>query len=163
MKKILVAGIGNSFRGDDRAGLLVCDLIEDAIISEPLKAIIDVKRLSGEGTELMQEWENYELVFLADASRNFGNAGKLTRIDAAITLLQQDYFHYSSHNFSVAEAVELSRQLGKLPKRLIVYAIEGKNFAHGVEITDEVEVSCLSAARKILEEITFDPEKYNFN
>ncbi|MBI5726208.1 MAG: hypothetical protein HY965_00020, partial [Ignavibacteriales bacterium] len=30
-KKILVAGIGNSFRCDDRAGLLVCDLIEDAL------------------------------------------------------------------------------------------------------------------------------------
>lgn len=161
-KKILVAGIGNSFRSDDRAGLLVCDLIDDALKSAPLKAVIDIKKLSGEGTELMEEWENYELVFLADASRNFGNAGKLTRIDAANTPLQQDYFHYSSHNFSVAEAVELSRQLGSLPKRLIVYAIEGKNFTHGVEITDEVEVSCLNAARKILEEITIAPEKHNF-
>lgn len=154
-KRILVAGIGNSFRSDDRAGLLVCDLINDAIVNTPLNSLIDIKKLSGEGVELMQEWEGYDLIFLADASRSFGSAGMVTRIDSSNTPLQQDYFNYSSHNFSLAEAVELSRQLGTLPKRLIVYAIEGKNFSHGVEITDEVEFSCSNTARKILEEIAF--------
>ena len=154
-KRILVAGIGNSFRSDDRAGLLVCDLINDAIVNTPLNSLLDIKKLSGEGVELMQEWEGYDLIFLADASRSFGSAGRVTRIDSSNTPLQQDYFNYSSHNFSLAEAVELSRQLGTLPKRLIVYAIEGKNFSHGVEITDEVEFSCSNTARKILEEIAF--------
>lgn len=154
-KRILVAGIGNSFRSDDRAGLLVCDLINDAIVNTPLNSLLDIKKLSGEGVELMQEWEGYDLIFLADASRSSGSAGRVTRIDSSNTPLQQDYFNYSSHNFSLAEAVELSRQLGTLPKRLIVYAIEGKNFSHGVEITDEVEFSCSNTARKILEEIAF--------
>ena len=133
----------------------MCDLINDAIVNTPLNSRIDIKKLSGEGVELMQEWEGYDLIFLADASRSSGSAGRVTRIDSSSTPLQQDYFNYSSHNFSLAEAVELSRQLGTLPKRLIVYAIEGKNFSHGVEITDEVEFSCSNTARKILEEIAF--------
>lgn len=157
-KSILVAGIGNSFRCDDRAGLLVSDFISDAINGTPFEALIDVKKLSGEGAELMQEWAGYDCVFIADASRSFGNPGLLTRIDAANTSLKQDYFHYSSHNFSLAEAVELARQLGNLPPKLIVYAIEGKNFSFGVNVTFDVEVSCMDAARKIVNEIVYAPE-----
>jgi len=160
-KSILVAGIGNSFRCDDRAGLLVIDFISDAINYTPFEALIDVKKLSGEGAELIQEWEGYDQVYLVDASQSFGSPGKLTRIDTQTSPLKQDYFHYSSHNFSLAEAVELSRQLGDLPKKLIVYAIEGINFSSGINITYEVEISCMDAARKILDEIIFISEKIN--
>lgn len=157
-KKILIAGIGNSFRCDDRAGLLVCDLISDAITETPLNALLDIKKLSGEGAELIEEWQGYERVYLADASQSAGTPGKLTRIDASNTTLKQDYFHYSSHNFSLAEAVELARQLDELPEKMVVYAIEGLNFSFGLDITFEIEISCLNAARKILEDISFKKE-----
>lgn len=158
-KSILVAGIGNSFRCDDRAGLLVSEFISDAINYTPFEALIDVKKLSGEGAELIQEWEGYDCVYLADASQAFGSPGKLTRIDTRESPLKQDYFHYSSHNFSLAEAVELSRQLGTIPKKLIVFAIEGLNFSFGMNVTFEVELSCMAVARKILDEIIYIPEK----
>ena len=158
-KNILVAGIGNSFRCDDRAGLLVVDFINDAIKYTPFDALVELKKLSGEGVELNHEWEGYKSVYLVDASQSFGTPGKLTRIDARISPLKQDYFHYSSHNFSLAEAVELSRQLGSMPDKLVVYAIEGINFGAGLNVTFEVEISCMETARKILDEIIYIPEK----
>jgi len=158
-KNILVAGIGNSFRCDDRAGLLVVDFIADAIKYTPFDALIELKKLSGEGAELIHEWEGYDSVYLVDASQPFGTPGKLTRIDTRTSQLKQDYFHYSSHNFSLAEAVELSRQLGSLPDKLVVFAIEGINFSTGLNVTFEVEISCMDAARKILDEIIYIPEK----
>ena len=163
-KRILIAGIGNSFRSDDKAGLLVCDLVSDALTGTPFNALIDIKRLSGEGAELMDEWQGYEAVYIADASQIFGNPGKVTRIDASTTPLQQDYFHYSSHNFSLAEAVELARHLDRLPPKLIVFAIEGLNFGFGVELSYEVQVSCMNVARNILNEIFYVPDKlYNYS
>ena len=163
-KRILIAGIGNSFRSDDKAGLLVCDLVSDALTGTPFNALIDIKRLSGEGAELMDEWQGYEAVYIADASQIFGNPGKVTRIDASTTPLQQDYFHYSSHNFSLAEAVELARHLDRLPPKLIVFAIEGLNFGFGVELSYEVQVSCMNVARNMLNEIFYVPEKlYNYS
>jgi len=163
-KKILITGIGNSFRSDDKAGLLVCDLVSDALTGTPFNALIDIKRLSGEGAELMDEWQGYEAVYIADASQIFGNPGKVTRIDASTTPLQQDYFHYSSHNFSLAEAVELARHLDRLPPKLIVFAIEGLNFGFGVELSYEVQVSCMNVARNILNEIFYVPDKlYNYS
>ena len=163
-KRILIAGIGNSFRSDDKAGLLVCDLVSDALTGTPFNALIDIKRLSGEGAELMDEWQGYDAVYIADASQIFGNPGKVTRIDASTTPLQQDYFHYSSHNFSLAEAVELARHLDRLPPKLIVFAIEGLNFGFGVELSYEVQVSCMNVARNILNEIFYVPDKlYNYS
>lgn len=162
-KKILIAGIGNSFRSDDKAGLLVCDLVSDALTGTPFNALIDIKRLSGEGAELMDEWQGYDAVYIADASQIFGNPGKVTKIDASTTHLQQDYFHYSSHNFSLAESVELARHLDRLPPKLTVFAIEGLNFGFGVELSYEVQVSCMDVARNILNEIFYVPEKlYNY-
>jgi hypothetical protein len=37
----------------------------------------------------------------------------------------------STHAFSVAEAVELAGALGRLPARVDVYAVEGKDFRAG--------------------------------
>jgi hypothetical protein len=39
----------------------------------------------------------------------------------------------------VAEAIELARALGALSRSLVVYGIEGKNFAAGVGLSYEVE------------------------
>jgi len=160
-KKILIAGIGNSFRSDDKAGLLVCDLVSDALTGTPFNSLLDIKKLSGEGAELIDQWEGYETVYIADASQVSGNPGKVTRIDASTTPLQSDYFHYSSHNFSLAEAVELARHINKLPAKLVVFAVEGVNFGYGVELSFEVQVSCMNIARNILNEIFYKPERIN--
>ncbi len=158
-KNILLTGIGNEFRSDDKAGKFVCDLIQDAINGSPLEKLIEIRKLSGEGAELIESWNGYENVYIVDAAQFVNNPGKLTRINTSEVPLKSDYFHYSSHNFSLAEATELARHIGMLPDNLVVYAIEGKNFSSGTEMTFEVEVSCLKAARMILEEISFLKEK----
>ncbi len=48
------------------------------------------------------------------------------------------FFHYSTHAFSVAEAVELARALDQLPSRLILYGIEGRDFSAGERLSPEV-------------------------
>lgn len=154
-KNILVAGIGNEYRSDDKAGKIICDLIKDAINGTPLEVLIDFKKLSGEGAELIENWQGYHNVFITDASQSVNEPGRIRRIDTSKTPLEPDFFHYSSHNFSLAEAVELARHINMLPQNLVIYAVEGKNFSSGEDMTFEVEVSCLKAARKILEEISF--------
>lgn len=151
-KKILIIGIGSDFRCDDRIGLYICDLIMDAISGNPMVKKIDVMKMSGEGTELMDKWQGYETVIIADASQYKGSPGRIARLDVTQTGLTSDFFHYSTHSFSLAEAVELSRNLGRLPQNLIVYAIEGVNFQTGREITLEVEISGVKTARSIIRE-----------
>jgi hydrogenase maturation protease len=63
------------------------------------------------------------------------------------------FFHYSTHAFSVAEAVELARSLDQLPAHLVVYGIEGANFAAGVELSPAVEQAVEAAVERLAQEI----------
>ena len=63
------------------------------------------------------------------------------------------FFNFSTHGFGVAEAVELARSLNQLPPQLIIYGIEGKNFADGFGLSPEVEGAAAQVVRRVLLEI----------
>jgi hydrogenase maturation protease len=97
----------------------------------------------------MEAWKEAEAVILVDATHSGASPGTLHRFDVAAQSLPTTLLCYSTHAFGVAEAIELSRALGQLPARFIVYGIEGKNFAAGLELSAEAEsaveetVSCI--------------------
>jgi hydrogenase maturation protease len=49
----------------------------------------------------------------------------------------------------VAEAIELARELDRLPARLRVYAIEGSDFAAGARLTPAVERAVAALAGEL--------------
>jgi hydrogenase maturation protease len=78
--------------------------------------------------------------------------GTIRRFDASAQPLPKDAFRCSTHAFGVARAIELSRALGELPRSLVVYGIEGKNFAAGVGLSPEVERAVGEVVRRALTE-----------
>ena len=96
-----------------------------------LPASVATLQLDSDGVSLMEAWQGFERVILVDAACSSAVPGFIHRFDATRTKLPRGLFHYSSHLFGVAEAVELARQLGRLPERLVVYGIEGAVFAYG--------------------------------
>jgi hydrogenase maturation protease len=147
MKRVLIIGIGNEFRCDDSVGLKIADkLIENSVNAEIFK-------LSGEGTELMEKWKGYSAVIIIDAVRSGSEPGKIFRLDAGKNKINSDFFNYSTHSFSLAEAVELSRNLDTLPDSLVIYGIEGDNFQHGVQLSKEVSEASAEVIKMINEEL----------
>jgi hydrogenase maturation protease len=65
--------------------------------------------------------------------------------------------HASSHSFGVADALELSRALGTLPPRVVVYAIEGRCFEPGAGLSPEVEQAAARVAAHVLREVCLTP------
>jgi hydrogenase maturation protease len=53
----------------------------------------------------------------------------------------------------VAEAVEMARTLGELPKHVVLYGIEGESFETGGEITPAVRAAVPEVARLIAGDI----------
>lgn len=137
-----VIGVGNRFRSDDGAGPRVAELLKDSGL--------DVLELPGEGAELIEAWSGAERVIVVDAARSGAAPGTLHRFEAADTPLPVGFFHYSTHQFGVAEAIETARALGRLPARLTVYGIEGKCFAFGEALVPEVEAACRAVAAEII-------------
>lgn len=132
--EVLLIGVGNDYRSDDAAGLFVARRVQ-----ERRWRLITVCESNGEGAALIDAWKEYGTVILADAVCSGSKAGTIHRIEAHNETLPAKLFQYSTHAFSVAEAVELARVLNRLPARLIVYGIEGKSFASGIGLSLEVD------------------------
>jgi hydrogenase maturation protease len=108
---------------------------------------------NGDGIGLLESWQGAIEVILVDAAHSGAAPGTIHRFAAAETTMPRRFFHASTHELGVAEAVELARSLGRLPERLIVYAIEGVCFAAGAELSPAVAEAVEPLAGRILIEL----------
>jgi hydrogenase maturation protease len=146
----LFIGIGNPLRGDDAAGLLAARALRGRGVEG-----IEVRELEGEPLDLIEAWEGAEAVVVADAVASGGEPGALHRVDATARPLPAALAGPSTHALGLAEAVELGRALGRLPRRLVVYGIEAARFEAGAEPGGAVRAAAErvadAAARELLE------------
>ncbi len=137
--RFLFLGIGNPHRGDDAAGPRLAERLRE---NKTLKSLhVDIVDHGGEGVSLMDLWEGAQKTVIVDAMKSGAAVGTVKRFDANVDRLGGGTFHYSSHLFSLAEAVELARQLNRLPQELVVYGIEGRAFEFGAPLSPEVEAA----------------------
>ena len=145
--QILLIGVGNEYRRDDGVGRWIAQKLRAKYIPNTT-----ITEESGEGASLMDAWKGADAVILFDAVSSGVAPGTIYRLDAHVQPIPQQFFHYSTHAFSVAEAVELSRALNQLPPRFIVYGIEGKTFASGVGLSWEVETAAQEVVERVMQE-----------
>src|SRR5689334_5648527 len=120
----LVLGIGNDYRRDDGAGLIVARRVRAAAPPQ-----VQVREASGDGAALLDAWAGAAWVIVCDAVEAGGAPGTIYRIETAKRPLPSDLFTTSTHAFSLASAIELARTLGRLPGRVTVYGIQGADWA----------------------------------
>ena len=147
-KITLIIGIGNEFRKDDAIGLHIARRLKELLYEN-----VEVIETSGEGAELLELWKSYDKVFAIDAVCSGNKPGKVYRFNVHSEKLPTKFFNYSSHAFSLAEAIEVGRKLNQLPRQFIIYGIEGKNFEQGIGFSKEVEDAIEIVIQKIWEEI----------
>ncbi len=136
-----IIGCGNLDRGDDAAGVLV---------ARRLRTLgVEAEEQSGESCSLMDSWQGFETVVVVDAICSDRGAGEVTVWDASTRPLPKAVLQCSTHAFGLYEAVELARTLDRLPDKLLIYGIEGKQFAPGARVSVEVEKAVELVAQKI--------------
>jgi hydrogenase maturation protease len=146
--EIRIIGIGNAFRSDDGAGIAVARSLRQRLSAE-----VAVIEQSGEGTALLEAWKGARAVVLVDAVQSGAAPGTIHRLDAYTDQIPPTLFRYSTHAFSVAEAVQLARALNQLPPRVVVYGIEGRNFSAGEALSAEVAEASATVAARVLDEV----------
>lgn len=146
--RVLVIGVGNAARGDDAVGRWVIQRLQGEVGEG-----VHIQEQSGEGTGLMEAWKDADAVILVDAVQSGGAPGTIFRFDVQEQALPAKFFRYSTHAFSVAEAVELARVLHRLPPRLVVYGIEGQTFAAGVGLSPAVAEAVARVVTQVRREI----------
>jgi hydrogenase maturation protease len=148
-RRVLVIGIGNAYRGDDAAGLAVAEWIRAA--APPDVAVV---RHEGEPISLLETWDQARDVYLVDAVSSDGEPGNVYRFDAAAEPLAARLRPRGTHALGVADTIELARALGRLPRRLVSYGIEGRCFATGASLSAPVREAVAVVSERLLAELT---------
>jgi hydrogenase maturation protease len=144
----IVLGIGNPDRGDDGAGRKVARLLRRMAPDG-----VEVAEHDGEATALLTHLDGATAAYLIDACVSGAPAGTVHRFDVSKAALPQSLSRLSTHGFGLAEAVELARALGQLPRRCIVYAIEGESFAPGAPLSPSASAAVAEVIRRLGSEI----------
>jgi hydrogenase maturation protease len=130
----LIIGFGNPDRGDDAAGPMVARGLAGRVAARVLER-------HGDALALLDEWGDATSLVLVDAAAPMGVPGRIHRLDLAQSDLPREFSSGSTHAFGLPEAVALSRRLGTLPGRVVVYAIEGACFDLGAAVSPAVEAA----------------------
>lgn len=140
MHKITIIGIGQSFRGDDAAGLeAVCRWREEfnETASRP-EVQVEVCELPGVG--LLDLFEGADSVLLVDAVQSGAKVGIVHRIGPE-ELLAFSADSTSAHGWGVAETLGLARQLGLTLPPIHLIGIEAGQMDLGAGLSPEVEAA----------------------
>jgi hydrogenase maturation protease len=149
--RCIVIGVGNPDRGDDAAGRAVVRELRNL-----RSANIEIVEHSGGATTLVMEMDGAEQAFLIDACVSGAPPGTIRRFDVSSTAMPALTSAFSTHGFGPAAAVELARALGQLPRRCIIYAIEGASYETGAPLSPPVAAAAAEVVRRLLADIAGD-------
>lgn len=141
----LILGIGNPRRGDDAAGRLLAERLNAAF---PVDAF-DCQTLDGEAASIIEAWSGRPLAIVVDSAVSGAPAGSIRRFDAIAAPLPAIFKTLSTHGIGLPEAIELARALGRLPERLIVYAIEGGRYNLNDQVSPEIDQALETLIKQI--------------
>ena len=155
MKTVLLC-IGNRFRRDDGVGAAVADLARWTLPAGPR-----VVESDGEPALLVEAWRDADLAIVVDASRSEMAAGAVRRIDVGldgdaptgVAAGLPTGPGTSTHGWSLGAAVELGAVLCRLPRRLVVYSVEGEDFGSGIGLSAPVGSAVGDVVRRIAGEM----------
>jgi hydrogenase maturation protease len=145
---VRVFGLGNPLRGDDAVGLAVAEALR---ADPPAGARVQAFTLGP--LDLAEQWGPADIVFLVDALDAALAPGTWRRFEATHAALPLRTAPASTHALDLAGAIELARELGRLPARLVVYGIAGKEFGVGRGLTPRVRAAVAEVTRRIRDEI----------
>ena len=145
--KIVVIALGNRFRADDAAGLEVA-----ARLNRNTDSVTIVDNAT-DAFAIVDAWDGAALSVVVDAAVTGANPGTVHRVEVDAELLPKDLSRCSSHGMGVAEAFELAKAVGRLPRKLLIYGIEVKSVTLGEPLSPEVTKAVASVARQIDDEI----------
>jgi hydrogenase maturation protease len=145
--RAVVIGIGNSFRRDDGLGPEVAAQIHRRRLPGVRVVISD-----GEPVGLLEAWEGADLAVVVDAVQRVpASPGSIHRFTAG--QLETGCTAASSHGLGVADAIRLGRALERLPRQVVILAVEGADTGPGTGLSAAVAAAVPQAVTAVVAEL----------
>jgi hydrogenase maturation protease len=130
--RILVAGIGNVFLGDDGFGVAVARRLAPRSLPDG----VDVADFGIRGMDLAYALQrDYDAVVFVDTAPRGEAPGTLSVIEPELDL---DEVSIDTHGMDPVRVLGLARALGRVPRRVLVLACEPERIVHGEHDEDLV-------------------------
>jgi hydrogenase maturation protease len=143
----VVIGIGNPFRNDDGIGPAVAAQIEEQRLPG-----VRVVMSDGEPAGLLEAWAGAALAVVVDAIHQVpASPGSIHRLTTG--QLETGGTAASSHGLGVPDALRLGEALGRLPRRMVIFAVETADTSAGAELSPPVAAALPEVVAAVMAEL----------
>ena len=156
-ERVLIAGIGNIFLGDDGFGVEVVK----RLAGRELPAGVEVKDFGIRGMDLAYALQNdYELILFVDATPRGGEPGTVYLIEPEVE--EDGEVTLDTHSMDPVKVIKLSRALGAKPTRTLVVGCEpqvvlgGEDYDEMLMELSEPVSAAVDEAVKLVESLVED-------
>jgi len=146
--RLALIGVGDRLRRDDAAGPEVARRLR---LAHPPGVVIAEQ--AGKPDSLLEAFSKAQEALVIDGVSSGAVPGTVHRFDVADQPLPPEMFRPPTHELGLADAVELGREQGRLPDRLLVYGIEGESFETGEGLTPAVAQSVAELVMELYREL----------
>lgn len=141
-----VIGFG-SHQGDDEAGWIVAERLRDrADLGAHVETLCDP-------TRLLEECDDCERLILIDACVSGDTPGNVQRLEWPNAAFLSGV-GTSSHGVTVAEVLQLAERLGRLPRHVVLFVIEGVHFSPAASPNSALLAGLAQLEAMVLAELT---------
>jgi hydrogenase maturation protease len=144
--RVVVIGVGNEYRRDDGLGPAVLARLR---ADPPAGAVLAGS--DGEPAGMLDLWDGADLAVVVDAVAGpSGHGGH--RYELCVADLPDGAGEaVSSHGVGLGETVALARALNRMPRRLVVLAVDGTDFGFGTRLSPAVAAAVEPLVRRVRE------------
>jgi hydrogenase maturation protease len=148
--RISVIGIGSRLRRDDAVGWAVVAGLAQWSAPRSLPPGTHLHVCDGEPVRLVSLWEGADLAVVADAARAVpARPGTVHRLCLDGAAPRRTHALSGSHGLGLYDALDLAEALGRLPRKLVIYAIEAGDTSFGTGLTEPVAAAVGSLVDRI--------------
>jgi hydrogenase maturation protease len=150
-RRVLVAGVGNLFLGDDGFGPEVARRLAGADLPEG----VEVADVGIRGVHLAyQLLDGYDLVVLVDASPRGGEPGSVYVIEPTVEASGAQAAMVDAHDMGPGAVLALLEALGGTPGRVLVVGCEPAEVGEGIGLSGPVAAAVDRAVEVVRELVT---------
>ncbi len=133
VSRVAVIGIGNPLMGDDGIGPRLVPELEGSVSG------VDLIDMGTGGMQLVHVLAQYGTVVIIDSADMGLRPGdsKLFSPEEVVSL--KETRSYSLHDWDIIRSIEISRELGEVPERILILAVQPASLEMDERLSPEVE------------------------
>ncbi len=149
MCKIKIFAVGNPLYGDDGVGKAVLDEMR----SRTVFSDVEFYNAETDALSLIDRFSPDGLNIIVDAAKMGKNPGEICKFTPKNVALKIQWDHLSLHGFGLSETFAMAKQIGAMPKNVVIFGVEPEKIKIGKGLSEAVKNAVPTVVQMIEKEM----------